>query len=273
MKTTRKKNYVWRHAVLIFFSVLTALPFVWMLLCSTNTSVDILRGRITPGTNLLVNIRTLIDTQRFLPAFKNSVVYTVTTTALAVIISSLAGYAFVVYRSKAKDFVMSLILMSMMIPIAAILIPMFRLFSRLKLLNTMTAFMLPSLATAFLIFLFRQATLSFPSEIIQAARIDGVSEFGIFFKIFVPIMKPTYATAIVMTFMNVWNSFLWPLVVMTDAQKTTMPVFLSLLTDSGYTPDYGAIMLAVSVTTLPTLIIFFVLQKSFINGLAGSVKG
>ena len=140
-------------------------------------------------------------------------------------------------------------------------------------LNTIFAFMLPSLATAFLIFLFRQASQSFPGEIIQAARIDGLGEWMIFFRMFIPTMKPVYSTAIVMTFMNTWNAFLWPLVVMTDSQKTTMPVFLSLLTDSGYTPDYGAIMLAVTVTTLPTLIIFFALQKSFINGLTGSVKG
>ena len=273
MNFSGKNSYFWRHALLIVCSLITSLPFVWIIICSTNTSVDVLRGRLTLGSNLGVNFQTLVDTGRFLPAFKNSVIYSVTTTLLAVCISSAAGYGFVVYRSKAKDTVMAVILLSMMIPTAAILIPMFRLFSRMKMLNTIFAFMLPSLATAFLIFLFRQASQSFPGEIIQAARIDGLGEWMIFFRMFIPTMKPVYSTAIVMTFMNTWNAFLWPLVVMTDSQKTTMPVFLSLLTDSGYTPDYGAIMLAVTVTTLPTLIIFFALQKSFINGLTGSVKG
>lgn len=273
MKSSGKKRYFWRHALLIVCSLLTALPFVWIIVCSTNTSVDVLRGKMTFGARLLDNFRTLVDTGRFLPAFKNSVVYTVVTTALAVCISSAAGYAFVVYRTRVKDRVMSVLLLSMMVPGAATLVPMFRLFSRLKLLNTIYAFMLPSLATAFLIFLFRQAAKSFPTEIIQAARIDGLNEWMIFLRMFIPTMKPVYSTAIVMTFMGTWNSFLWPLVVMTDSQKTTMPVFLSLITDSGYTPDYGAVMLAVTVTTLPTLVIFFALQKSFINGLTGSVKG
>lgn len=268
-----KWSLIWRHTVLVLASFLAAAPFIWLVVCSTNTSVDMLRGKMTFGGNLMNNFRTLIETGRFVPAFVNSVQYTVVTTALSVCISSAAGYAFVVYRTLSKDVALKVILLSMMVPTAAILIPMFRLFSRLGLLNTLTAYMLPSLATAFLIFMFRQAALSFPQEIIQAARIDGVSELGIFFRIFVPNMKPTYSTAITMTFMGVWNSFLWPLVIMTDTKKTTMPVFLSVLTDSGYYPDYGAIMLAVTITTLPTLIIFFALQKSFIKGLAGSVKG
>ncbi len=271
--TAKRWNLVWKHAVLLFFAALAVAPFLWVLVCATNTSVDMLRGKMTFGANLRANFQTLVDTGRFVPAFFNSVRYTVVTTALAVTISSAAGYAFVVYRSRTKDVVMKIILLSMMIPTAAILIPMFRLFSRLSLLNTMAAFMLPSLATAFLIFLFRQAAQSFPMEIIQAARIDGVGEWNIFFRIFIPSMRPTYATAITMTFMNTWNAFLWPLVIMTDTKKTTMPVFLSVLTDSGYTPDYGAIMLAVAITTLPTLIVFFSQQKSFINGMAGSVKG
>lgn len=269
----KRWNRIWKHAVLAFFSLLSLAPFLWVMICATNTSLDMLRGKMTFGSNLWINFQTLVDTGRFVPAFFNSVRYTVVTTVLAVLISSAAGYAFVVYRTRAKDMVMKLLLLSMMIPAAAILIPMFRLFSRMSLLNTMTAFMLPSLATAFLIFLFRQAAMSFPMEIIQAARIDGVGEWNIFFRIFIPSMRSSYATAITMTFMNTWNAFLWPLVIMTDTKKTTMPVFLSVLTDSGYTPDYGAVMLAVAITTFPTLIVFFALQKSFINGMAGSLKG
>ena len=114
---------------------------------------------------------------------------------------------------------------------------------------------------------------SVPEDMLEAARIDGVGEWNIFFRIFIPSMRSSYATAITMTFMNTWNAFLWPLVIMTDTKKTTMPVFLSVLTDTGYTPDYGAVMLAVAITTFPTLIVFFALQKSFINGMAGSLKG
>ena len=159
----------------------------------------------------------------------------------------------------------------MMIPFAAIMIPMFRMFSTLKMVNTMGAFMLPSIATPFMIMLFRQASRSFPHDIIEAARIDGLSEVGIFFRMFIPTMKSTYAAAIIITFMGAWNNYLWPKVILQNKDAITMPMLVSNLL-SGYTVDYGMLMLGVFICTIPTAIIFFAFQKSFTEGITGAVK-
>lgn len=124
---------------------------------------------------------------------------------------------------------------------------------------------------AFMIFMFRQAAKSFPDEIIEAARIDGVGEWGIYFKMFLPIMKSTYAAAAIVSFMNAWNSYMWPLIVLQNENSKTMPILVSGLT-ARYTIDYGSMMLAVTISTIPMLIIFFVLQKNFVEGITGSVK-
>ena len=151
------------------------------------------------------------------------------------------------------------------------IIPLFRMFGKMGLLNTTVGCILPTVSTAFMIFMFRQAAKSFPDEIIEAARIDGVGEWGIYFKMFLPIMKSTYAAAAIVSFMNAWNSYMWPLIVLQNENSKTMPILVSGLT-ARYTIDYGSMMLAVTISTIPMLIIFFVLQKNFVEGITGSVK-
>ena len=165
----------------------------------------------------------------------------------------------------------TILLTAMMIPFAAIMIPMFRMFSTLKMVNTMTAFMLPSIATPFMIMMFRQASRSFPHDIIEAARIDGLSETGIFFRMFMPTMKSTYAAATIITFMGAWNNYLWPKVILQNNDAITMPMLVANLL-GGYTVDYGMLMLGVFICTIPTAIIFFAFQKSFTEGITGAVK-
>ena len=114
--------------------------------------------------------------------------------------------------------------------------------------------------------MFRQNSRNFPTEIMEAARVDGVSEFGIFWKIYMPIMKATYAAAAVITFMNAWNSYLWPKVVMTDNRAQTMPMLIANLS-SGYVTDYGELMMGVLFCSVPTMVIFFILQKQFAEGI------
>ena len=166
---------------------------------------------------------------------------------------------------------MTILLMAMMIPFAAIMIPLFRMFSTMKLTNTMTAVMLPSLSTPFLIMLFRQSARSFPHDMIEAARMDGLSEIGIFFRMFIPTMKSTYAAAMTITFMNAWNNYLWPKVILKTNESITMPMLVANLL-GGYSVDYGMLMLGVFICTVPTAIVFFCLQKSFAEGITGSVK-
>ena len=139
------------------------------------------------------------------------------------------------------------------------------------LVNSWIALVLPSISTPFMIMLFRQASRSFPIDIIEASRLEGMSEIAIFFRMYVPIMKSTYGAAMTVTFMNAWNNYLWPKVILQDNASITMPMLVANL-KSGYSVDYGMLMLGVLICTLPTAIIFFCLQKSFSNGLTGAVK-
>lgn len=141
----------------------------------------------------------------------------------------------------------------------------------MNMVNTMAAFMLPTIATPFLIMMFRQSARSFPHDIIEAARIDGLSEVGIFFRMFIPTMRSTYAAAMTITFMTAWNNYLWPKVILQNNESITMPMLVANLM-GGYTVDYGMLMMGVLFCTIPTAIVFFCLQKSFAEGITGSVK-
>lgn len=268
--TSKIKSFL-TYGFLIIASFLSVFPLFWMFVATTNRSVDVAGGRLLPGSYFFTNFANLIEAQDLWQSFWNSSQYALVTTFLALLVSSLAGYSFEVYHDKIKDVLFKIILITMMIPFMAVLIPLFQMFSSAGLLNSTIGFLLPMVATPFLIMMFRQASRSFPKEIIDAARVDGLGELSIFFRMFVPIMKPTYAAAAVITFMGAWNSYLWPLVIMTRGSAQTMPIMISSIT-SGYVVDFGMLMVAVLITTLPTVIVFFGLQRYFANGITGSVK-
>jgi len=244
---------------------------LWMVIAATNKSVDVIAGKLSAGSSLLVNYQNLISNQNIWRFFFNSGKYAILTTFLSLFVCSLAGYGFEIFHDKVKDVVFLLILLTMMLPFVALMVPLFQMFSGARLLNTTAGFILPSISTPFLIMLFRQSAKSFPKEIIEAARIEGLNEFQIFFRMFIPTMKSTYAAGATITFMGAWNNYMWPKVIMTKSDAQTMPMMISNLT-AGYHTDYGMLMLAVLITTLPTATIFFVLQKYFAEGITGSVK-
>ena len=259
------------YVILILVSIISVFPLFWMVIAATNKSVDVLAGKLTPGGELINNYLNLISQQKLWVSFWNSCKYTILITVFALIVSSLAGYAFVVYKDKYKGIVYKVIITTMMIPFVALMIPLFQMYSKVGLLNSAIGFMLPSLATPLLIMMFRTGALAFPVDIIEAARIDGLNELQIFTRMFVPTMKSTYAAAAVVTFMNAWNNYLWAKVIMTNDSTQTMPMLISNLI-SGYVTDYGMLMLGVLITTLPTAIVFFALQKNFVEGITGAVK-
>ena len=266
-----KVKMFFMYLFVILFSIISVFPLIWMVLAATNKSVDVVAGKLSIGTNLIENYKNLVAAQPLWTNFFNSCKYTILITIVAMIVSSLAGYSFIVYRDKAKNVVYKIIIMTMMIPFVALMVPLFQMYSKVGLLNSTIGFMLPSLATPLLIMMFRTGAQAFPKEIIEAARIDGLSEVGIFFRLFIPTMKSTYAAAAVVTFMNAWNNYLWAKVIMSDDSTQTMPMLISNLI-SGYVTDYGMLMLAVFMTTLPTAIVFFALQKNFVEGITGAVK-
>lgn len=270
-KYFRGENDMFSHMFLIVVSILSVFPLYYMLVSSSNTSVDVLRARLLPGTSLVSNFKILLETTDFVVAFKNSFLVSIIGTFFAVVITSLAGYAFEIYHDRGKDITMSVLMLSIMVPQAVTLIPMYLLFAKLGILNSILGYILPFMSTAFLVMLFRQNTRSFPYEIVEASRLDGLSELSIFIKIFIPIMKPVFSTAIIVSFMNIWNEYLWALVVMQSEESKTLQVILANMT-SGYSTDYGVMMLLATISTIPLAVIFFCLQKSFTEGISGSVK-
>ncbi|KRG13108.1 carbohydrate ABC transporter permease [Lederbergia galactosidilytica] len=273
--TTFKR--VFAYVFLSIAAFISIFPFLWMIISATNTSSDVTKGRLLPGSHLFENMKNLFETADMGTALTNSAIIAIGTTILALVIGSLAGYGFEIYRSKRKDILFNILLLSMMIPFAALMVPLYRMFGGISStvpfigIDTLAAAALPTITTAFLIFFFRQNTKMFAKELVEAGRIDGLSELGVFFRIFMPSMKTTYAAAAIITFMNSWNNYLWPLVVLQSPGKQTIPLLISNL-GSGYSPDFGVIMMAIVIGTLPTALVFFLMQKHFVAGMMGSVK-
>ena len=259
------------YIFLIICALISVFPLFWMLTAATNTTLEVAQGKLWFGTNAAVNFKNLLNSADLWRSMWNSFFYATVQTVLCLLICSLAGYGFELYHTKGKDLLFGVLLLAMMIPGVATMIPFFTMMSRMKLLNTAWGFALPAIATPFMIMMFRQNSRNFPVEIMNAARIDGLSETGIFFKIYMPVMKSTYAAAAVITFMNSWNAYLWPRVVLNKSNAQTMPILIANLAN-GYTIDYGMLMMAVLFCSLPTIIIFFILQKQFAEGITGAVK-
>ncbi|SFI72347.1 lactose/L-arabinose transport system permease protein [Paenibacillus sp. UNC496MF] len=265
------------YVFLSLAAIISIFPFLWMIVSATNKSVDVTKGTLLPGANLGANFSKIVDQIALGPALLNSAKISISTTVLALLIASLAGYGFEIFRSRAKDVVFNILLLSMMIPFAALMVPLYRMFGTITRvipaigIDTMSAVVLPTVTTAFLIFFFRQSTKMFPKDMLEAGRIDGLNELGVFFRIYVPTMRTSYAAAAIITFMSSWNNYLWPLVVLQSPEKRTIPLLISNL-GSSYAPDYGVNMLVILIATLPTAIVFFLMQKHFVAGMTGSVK-
>lgn len=266
-----KNKKIGTYIFLSLVSFISVFPLYWMIAASTNSSLDVTRGRLLPGAKLLINLQNLTEQYDVFGALWNSLSYSLALTLLSLLICSIAGYGFEVFHDKVKDNVLKVLLLAMMVPFVAIMIPLYQLFSKVGLLNSLLGFMLPTLATPFLIMLFRQSAKAFPKDIIEAARIDGLNELQIFFTMFIPTMRSTYAAAMTITFMGAWNSYLWPKVIMTKSETITIPMLVANLKE-GYVTDYGVLMLAVLLCTLPTAIVFFLLQKNFTAGITGAIK-
>ena len=270
MTSNKWKNRI-SYIVLSIASLLSVFPLYYMISGATNKSIDIVRGRLIPGSYLMENFKSLTANQNLGLAMFNSFRNAIVINILTLMICSIAGYGFEIYHDKGKDLLMSILLLAMMLPFVALMIPLFTMFSKMGLVNSWMALVLPSISTPFMIMLFRQASRSFPVDIIEASRLEGMSEIAIFFRMYIPVMKSTYGAAMTVTFMNAWNNYLWPKVILQNNESITMPMLVANL-KSGYSVDYGMLMLGVLICTLPTAVIFFCLQKSFSNGLTGAVK-
>ena len=277
---TKKKNrsmiqrrLIPTYIFLIICSFISVFPLYWMIAAATQTSLNVARGSIIFGNQLAVNYDHLVKAVQgtLWSSMGNSFLYSIVQTIFTLFVCSIAGYGFELYHDKGKDRLFGVLLLAMMVPAVATMVPLYGLVSKAKLLNSVWAFILPGISTPFMIMMFRQNSRNFPPDIMEAARIDGLSEWKIFFKMYVPVQKSIYAAAAVITFMNAWNAYMWPKVVMSDNRAQTMPMFIANIS-SGYTVDYGMTMLGVLFCSVPTMVVFFVLQKQFAEGITGSVK-
>lgn len=250
---------------------ISVFPFYWMVIGATNSSIEVTGGKTTPGSHLLQNLTSFfaqIDAPRI--AF-NSFLVAIGGTVLTLIVSSLAGYGFEIFRSRSRERIFGGLMLLLSIPFAALMVPLFVMFSKAGLMNTYPAILLPGVASIFMIFYFRQSTKAFPHELRDAARLDGLKEWQIFVHIYVPVMRSTYAAAMIILFMTNWNAYLWPLITLQTNEMKTMTLVVASLA-SAYTPDYGVIMVANVLATLPTILVFFLLQRRFVEGMLGGVK-
>ena len=271
MNVARISSSVLQYGFVGLVAFLSVFPFFWMVIGATNISVDIMAGKVSFGAAFGANIGKFVTLVDVPLVFWNSIKVAVLGTVFTIAVSSLAGYGFEMFRSKMRDRIYSLVLLTLMVPFAALMIPLFMMMARSGIINTHMAIILPGIASAFIIFYFRQSTKAFPTELRDAAKVDGLKEWQIFLYIYVPVMRSTYAAAFVIVFMTNWNNYLWPLIVLQSNETKTITLVVSSLA-SAYYPDYGVVMIGTILATLPTLIVFFAMQRQFVQGMLGSVK-
>jgi lactose/L-arabinose transport system permease protein len=259
------------YILLTAAAFVSVFPFFWMVAGATNTSPDIIKGKADFGGALWLNVTSFLQQVDLPLVLWNSTEIAVVATILTLAVSSLAGYGFEMFRSRFRERIFATLLLMLSIPFAALMVPLFVLTARFGMINTHLAVILPTIASIFIIFYFRQATKAFPTELRDAARVDGLKEWQIFLFIYLPVMRSTYAAATIIVFMANWNNYLWPLIVLQTNDKKTITLVVSSL-NAGYTPNFGVIMVGAVIATLPTLAIFFFLQRRFVEGLLGSVK-
>ena len=274
-KSKANASKIFTYVFLIIAAFISLFPFYFMFVSATNTNAYILSAtpKLFFGTNLLANLANLnkrLDLGRIL---LNSCILTFTYTGLAMLLHSMSGYAFAKYEFKGKNLIFGIIMITMMIPGQVMYVPLFTLMNNIGWANTYQAVILPGLAGAFGMFLMRQNMLAFPTSLIEAARIDGYGEFSIFMKVVMPSMKPALGAMGIYMFMSMWNSFMWPLIILGTKSMYNFPVALSMLDGVAWRKDYGVIMLATVFAVLPILIVFLVFQKQFVAGvMGGAVK-
>lgn len=265
------------YSIVVLGACLTLFPFLWMLLSSFKTSSEIFSypPSILPQFWRFDNYTRLFIERPFGIWYINSILIAAVSTAAVLFFSSLAGFAFAKYDFKGRGVMFAILLGSTMIPFQLILIPLFIEVSRFGMIDSYAGLIMPFMAPALGIFLMKQFIGAIPDELIQAARIDGATEFGIYWSIVVPLLRPALGTLGIITFLGSWNSFVWPLVILRSEAMMTLPIGLRALTENvpGKGRDYGMIMAAASMVSIPVIAVFMAMQRQFISGLlSGAVK-
>lgn len=271
---TSSKKVSW-YILLILLTLICLVPFYIMIINSTHTNGEIAAKLwILPGTALLDNYHRLLESVPIWKGFANSLFIAVAVTVVSGYFSALTAYGFSRYKFKGNKILYAIVLGSMMIPMQLGFIGFYQLISKMHLLNSYIPLIIPSIANASSVFFIKGYTDGAVHEsLIEAARIDGSSEFSIFNKIGLPLIMPSVATMSIFTFIGTWNNYLTPLILITDMEKYTLPI-MQVVAKGVYKTEFGAIYTCIAISVVPIMIAFAFLSKKIIGGLTiGGVKG
>ncbi|XEC95619.1 carbohydrate ABC transporter permease [Paenibacillus tarimensis] len=263
------------YVSLILLSVIYIFPVFWVVVSSFKDSTELYQWppSIFPSNFTLVNFELAFGKGNFGLYFWNSTMVTVTSTLLLLLINSMAGFALAKYRFRGDTFILLAFISTLMIPLEVIMIPIFKVISQLGLYNSLWGIIIPPAATPTGVFLMRQYLLTVPNELLEAARMDGATEWKIYWRIILPISKPILAVLAIFSFMWRWDDFLWPLIVLSDPMKYTVQLALSNFIGQ-YDVDWGSLLAMTVVSMIPVLIVFLAFQKYFVRGMVTSgMKG
>ena len=254
------------YALLSLGAVFMVFPFVWMVLTSLKTGADVYSFSMIPNPATTQNYSFVFTRTDFVRWFMNSIFIAVMVVSSVLLFDTLVGYTLCKMQFKGKQLVFILIMSTLMVPTEMLIIPWYLMSAQLKWLNTYWSVMFPGLITAFGIFMMRQFFEGVPDELLEAARIDGLNELGIYARIALPLVMPAVSALAIFTFLGNWNAFLWPVIIVSNKDLVTLPVGLAMFTTEN-NPEWERIMTAASLGTVPVLAVFMVFQRQIIEGI------
>jgi multiple sugar transport system permease protein len=263
------------HALLVAGAVATLAPLLWMVSLSLMPAGEAtaLPPRLLPSEPTLASYRALFVRLHLARAFASSALLAAAITVISVALNALAGYAFAKLRFPGRDRLYRLLLAALVVPGQIGMLPLFLMLKEMGLVNTYLGVIVPGLASVFGIFLVRSYCLAIPDSVLDAARVDGASELRVFWSVVLPLCRPVLVTLGIFTFMGSWNDFLWPLIVLTDEDRHTLPVALANLLGE-HAQDLELMMAGSVVTVLPVIVLFAIFQRQYIESIAsGGVRG
>lgn len=261
------------YLLLICCTLITLTPLVWLVAASLKGPDDLFSYLFFSPRPTLHNFRTLFSELPFFRFLANSFFVSGASVMVQLFFASLAGFALSKYEFRGKRMIMLLMLATMMIPGYVLMAPLYELIYRFGLMDSFLGLIIPGAVSVFGIFLFRQSMLAIPDDLLQAGRIDGCSEFRLYWEIALPVSRPMIGAFTLIAFMGAWNNFLWPQLILHTRERFTLPIALNQMLGL-YSREYGALMAGTLLSIIPVVILFLLLQKEFISGLtSGAIKG
>lgn len=267
---------VFYYIALVIVALVFMFPLIWMIVNSFKNDVQIFSDitslkAFLPSfqKDIFINYSQVVEKLPLMEAMAHSVLYISVVLVLGMIVNSMAGYAFARLDFPKKNLIFAIILAVMIIPAQTVMLPQFSIIYKMGFTNSYMGLILVAIAKPMYIFLFRQQFLGIPESIEEAAKLDGASQVRIFFQLIVPLAKPIYATVAILQFIELWNDFVWPVMVISDTSKQTVQMALSSLFNIKPV-NYGNVMAGLTIVTIPVLIIFLALQKYYVAGIAST---